>query len=230
MAPKKQHDADKFEFIITAGLDIDKRRIYYGDISMPSDSDCSGEEVGWRTVEAVIRNLHILENISHDPIELHLSSFGGDLYSMHRLVDAIQASPCKIIFFGGGMIMSCGALIMSVCDERNIYEHSTVMVHHGSADVMGTAMDMRIEQDHYDKLLDQNCDILTQNSFMPKSFWNNVMRHNIYLSAQEAKACGLCENVVEVPDRSSVRVRNQPDEIEVNDVKKKILKRVKMKS
>lgn len=230
MAAKKQHDADKFELIISAGLDIDKRRIYFGDVNIPDESEMSGEEVSWKTTELAIRNLHILENISSDPIEIHLSSFGGSLYSMLRFADAIQASPCKMIFVGGGMIMSAGAFIMCVCDERFLYSHSTVMVHHGSNSNSGNAVDMKIEQEHYDKLLDQNCEMLAQNSFMSKSFWNNVMRHDIYLTAQEAKSCGLCEHIIEAPDRSSVKVRNQPDEIEVNDIKKKILKKVKLKS
>lgn len=229
MAAKKQHDADKFEFIISAGLDIDKRRIYFGDVNI-QDSEASGEEVSWKTTELAIRNLHILENISNDPIELHLSSFGGSLYSMQRMVDAIQASPCKIIFVGGGMIMSAGAFIMCVCDERMLYSHSTVMIHHGSNSSCGNAVDMKIEQEHYDKLLDQNCELLAQNSFMPKAFWNNVMRHDIYLTAQEAKSCGLCETIIEGADRSSVKIRREADEIEVADIKKKILKRVKMKS
>jgi ATP-dependent protease ClpP protease subunit len=91
---------DSIENVLSNGIDIKNRRIYFG--ALLESYDESGSEFTWRSCEWAIRAIHIMENEApNKPIELHMSSPGGDPYAMLRLIDVIQSTTCQIKFFGG---------------------------------------------------------------------------------------------------------------------------------
>jgi ATP-dependent protease ClpP protease subunit len=87
-------------YSIEYGIDFAQRRVYFGEISHDSDS-----EIEWSSVERVIRAIHVLERLNaKKPIELHMSSSGGDCIEMLRLYDVIQSCSCQIIIVAGGAL------------------------------------------------------------------------------------------------------------------------------
>jgi ATP-dependent protease ClpP protease subunit len=110
------------------GIDLKNRRIYFG-ISVDSTESTPGD-VNQASIELAIRSMHKMAlEAPGKPIEIHMNSYGGDIYAMLRLHDEILAYPCQVKFYGGGAIMSAATMIMAVCDERWLHANATVMVH-----------------------------------------------------------------------------------------------------
>lgn len=193
----------EFDEVLSHGVDFKNRRIYFGVHGGEGDSEFS-----WNSVETVIRALHIMEsNYKHAPIELHMSSDGGDVSEMMRLYDAIHASSCQIKFFGSGSIMSAASLIMASCDERYLTPNTQVMVHKWHTEIAAeTETDIKIELRHYtDWLSTRMNQILADNSRMPLEFWEEVTKRDLYLNAEEAVLLGLADFIIQPKKRGNLR-------------------------
>lgn len=192
------------ENILETGLNLHQRRIYFGVCTDPTLEDIG--EVTTRSIEHCVRALHLLiADNPQKPIELWMSSGGGDPYAMLRLVDEILSCPCPVKFFGGGIIQSSATWIMCVCDERYLFPNTTVMVHDGTESVKGTHTDTKIELAEAVRLQDMLYDMYATNSKMPKSFWQDVCQRDLYLSAEEACQLGLADKIIEPINRTAFR-------------------------
>jgi ATP-dependent Clp protease protease subunit len=224
----------EFEEILNHGVDFKNRRIYFG-LDSDWDEDACGGEFTWSAVEVVVRALQkMASDYKHAPIELHMSSYGGQVDEMLRLYDAIQSCPCQIKFFGSGKIMSAATWIMAGCDERYLTPNTQVMLHKWRGGVGGeTETDAKIEMDHYGGwLTDKLNEIFEENSKMPAEFWEEVTKRDLYLNPEECIALGLADFIVPYKKRGNLRRKriaqmNKPvDKSDmrklVNDINKRI--------
>ena len=195
--------------LLTYGIDLKNRRIYFG---LPLDSEQEDStNFSISSVEFAVRALHKMsEDAPNKPIELHMSSTGGDAIAMMRLHDEILASPCQIKFFGGGPIMSSATWIMAVCDERYLHENAQIMLHDGYEGAEGIK--------HTDYLVDAKAakifqvklyEIFAKNSKMPIEFWQDVCQRDLYLTAREAIMLGLADRIIEPKKRGNLRQLRQ---------------------
>jgi ATP-dependent Clp protease protease subunit len=192
--------------VVETGLDVDRRRIYFGICTDPTLEDIG--EVTTRSIELAVRALHVLVNADpHKPIELYMNSSGGDPYAMLRLYDEILSCPCPVKFFGGGIIQSSATWIMCACDERYLFPNTTVMIHDGTESIKGTHTDTKIELAEAVRLQDMLYDVYAANSKMPKSFWQDVCQRDLYLTAAETCQLGLADSIIQPKNRSAFRER-----------------------
>jgi ATP-dependent Clp protease protease subunit len=193
-------DKNTLDELLTFGIDIEKRRIYFGAI----DSD-NGSDVGWTSIELAIRGMHRMYEKSSSPIEIHMSCPGGDPYEMLRLVDEIETAPVQVRFVGSGLIASAATWIMAVCDLRSLHKNTYVLVHDGSDQLEDRHTDFQITAKHFQSLQDRLYDIFEQNSRMPKTFWQDVCQRDLYLTAEETVMFGLADKVIQPRKRGSAR-------------------------
>ncbi len=193
-------DIDK---ILRDGIDFKERRIYFGSIE---DID-KGSGFCWGTVESTIRALHKMSSVSKKPIEIHMSSFGGDVSAMLRLYDAIQECPCQIKFYGSGEIQSSATWIMAGCDERYLSKNTCVMLHKGSGgiNIDGNEVDLQIDAQNNALLVKKLNQMFADNSRMPVEFWDEMTSRDLHLSAEEAIMLGLADKIVEYKKRGNLR-------------------------
>jgi len=190
--------------LLCHGVDSTQRRIYFGDCTTTTELEAG--EVTSQSIEAAVRALHQLANEAPGkPIELHMSSPGGDPYSMLRLYDEILACPCQVKFFGGGIIMSSATWIMAVCDERYLHPNTTVMVHDGTEGIEGTHTDVKISMAEAKRLQDLLYEIYAANSRMPRKFWEDLCQRDLYLTAEETIQLGLADKLIKPKKRGNLR-------------------------
>ncbi|CAM6003931.1 unnamed protein product [Sphagnum balticum] len=204
------------------GIDLKNRRIYFGcPIDWVQDEQGDFTQA---SVELAIRSIHRMAlEAPGKPIELHMSSYGGDMYSMLRLHDEILSCPCQVKFYGGGAIMSAATWILAICDERYLYPNASVMVHELSSWHDGKHTDIQIGATENKRLMDIAYDIYVKNSRMPRDFWEDVLQRDLFLSASEAVSLGLCDKIVEPKKRGNLRKMRQAamkKSPEVADMKK----------
>lgn len=202
---KKEFNLDN---LMSLGIDSCNRRLYCGDCTVPSDED-SGE-ISTRSIERIVRALHQLVNEDpQKPIELYMSSGGGDPYAMLRLYDEILACPCPVRFIGGGIIQSSATWIMCACDERLLFPNTTIMVHDGTESVKGNHTDTKIAMAEAVRLQDMLCEVYAANSKMPKSFWQEICQRDLFISAEEAIKLGLADGLINPKNRTQFRQMRQ---------------------
>lgn len=196
------------EHIIESGVDFKRRRIYFG--ALPESSDEYGSDFTWRSVERAIRQIHIMEaEAPQKPIELHISSGGGDPHAMLRLHDVIQASSCQFKCFGGGDIASAAVWILACCDERYLYPNTRILIHDSSAYELGEEpaklIDAAIALDE-EKLLQAKLNqIFADNSRMPLEFWEEMVKRDLWISAEETIMLGLADKIIPPVKRGNLR-------------------------
>ena len=228
---KTEERLAELDNVISKSVDLKNRRIYFG--SSDEDDDNS---FNWLTVEMAIRGIHQLVDASDkDPIELHISSPGGNCYDALRLIDAIHLAPVKIIFVGGGEIMSSAAFVMAACDERLLYPNACIMLHEISEQYSNekvTWTEHKINDIEWTRLQELLYQILEDNSRMPKEFWRDILCRDLYLTSDEAVMLGIADKVLQPKKRGNLRkVRNAalaacPERKQINDLVKDIYKRV----
>jgi ATP-dependent Clp protease protease subunit len=165
------------------GIDLESRRIQL-------DMDVS-DVMASLVIRAVVK----MSDISHEPIEIYLSSFGGDLYSGMSIYDTLRECPCDIIIHANGKIMSAGLLIFLAGDIRVAAPHTTFMVHSVSFGSDGKLKDLEIDVAEGKRLNNLALDIITERTKKPKKLWYRLtLSHDKYFNAAEAKEYGILTN------------------------------------
>ena len=228
---------DTWENILECGVDLINRRIYFGALSESSDE--TGSEFTWRSCERAIRAIQVMElEAPKKPIELHMHSEGGCPYSMLRLMDVIQSCSCQIKFYGCGEIASAATWVMAVCDERYLYPNTLIVIHDSSAGgedtVPSKLSDQYIKVDGERNLQAKLNQIFADNSRMPVEFWDEMVKRDMYLTAEETIALGLADKIVEYKKRGNLRrmrialLQKEPEHKDFNRLLRKLRDRTYM--
>lgn len=229
-------DPSALENYLVYGVDFFNRRLYFGYLNDSEGEDYFQDDVGFTSIALAIRGIDkMLDFTNKEPIEIHMTSYGGNPYQMMSLVDKIQECPCPVKFFGRGRISSAATWIMAVCDERYLAENTTVMIHDGSDGFGGKTTDMDIYTDENNRLQDLLNRMYVRNSRMPLEFWEAIVRRDLYLTAEETIALGLADAIIPYRGRAQFRkgVRKKNLEAKVDQKKlsklaEKLFDRVKM--
>jgi len=225
-------DSNQLDSWINSGIDLKGRKLYFG----PDDEGGGGFD--WKSVEKMIRAIHILETEAPTkPIELHMSSSGGDPYDMLRLVDIIEHSPCQFKFIGSGRIMSAATWVMAVCDERFLHKNTIVLLHDSPSFAEENNKPIKLtdnkidyeEEERMQKMLNK---LYADNSRMPEEFYNVIVKRDCYLSAEEVVQLGLADKIIEPKKRGNLRrmrialLNKEVDKAELAKVVRKIYSRI----
>ncbi len=159
-----------------------------------------GEEVNDVTASLVVSQLLFLE--SEDPgkdIQLYINSPGGSVSAGMAIYDTMQFIKCDVSTICMGMAASMGAFLLSggTPGKRLALPHSTIMIHQPSGGVQGQATEIKIVADRIQYTKDMLNRILAANTGQPLEKIALDTERDFYMSAEEAKAYGLIDAVVE---------------------------------
>lgn len=199
----------EIENYLVYGIDEKNRRIFFGhplDHDLAAEEEIDPNEFTDISVEIAVRAIKRMES-DHPkkPIEIHLSSAGGDVNAALYLKDIILSSTCQFKFFGGGKVKSSATFIMAVCDERYLYPDTEVLVHDGTNDPPAGTTDQKIDVEENERLQEVLEKIYTENSRMPKDFWAKICKRDTYLTAEEAIFLGLADAIIYPKKRGNFR-------------------------
>ena len=184
-------DAEKYESDInwiTLGVDLKSRRI---DLTM---------EVSEVMSAIVIRSLLKMSELSHEPIEIYLSTYGGDAYAGFAIYDAIRACPCDVSIFVSGKVMSAGVIVFLAGDIRVASVNTRFMIHGVSSETGGKVKDMTVDLAEAKYLDNKMLALFTERSKMKNiKFWQKkIANQDVYFGTEEARLYGLVrESIVE---------------------------------
>ena len=159
-----------------------------------------GEEVNDVSAGLIVSQLLFLE--AEDPgkdIQLYINSPGGSVTAGMAIYDTMQYIKCDVSTICLGMAASMGAFLLAggAKGKRFALPHSTIMIHQPSGGAQGQATEIQIVADHIAQTKRTLNEILAENTGQPYEVVEKDTDRDNYMTAEEAKAYGLIDGVVE---------------------------------
>jgi len=158
-----------------------------------------GGEVDQHSMDLIIMQMLFLDREdSHLPIELYINSPGGSVVDGLALYDVIHTISAPVNTTCVGTAASMGAILLAGgTGTRAALPHSRIMIHQVSSGYRGTAADINIQVRETNKLYDQLLEILHKRTGQSIRKVKADCDRDYYMSAEEAKAYGLIDSVIE---------------------------------
>lgn len=158
-----------------------------------------GEEVTDVSANLIVAQLLFLE--SEDPgkdIHMYINSPGGSVSAGLAIYDTMQYIKCDVSTFCIGMAASMGAFLLAggTKGKRMALPNSEIMIHQPSGGAQGQATEIKIVAEQILKTKRKLNEILAANTGKPLEQIEIDTERDNYMSAEEAKAYGLIDNVI----------------------------------
>ncbi len=135
-----------------------------------------------------------------DIIPIIIDSFGGEIYSLLAMIDAIDACEIPVATIVEGKAMSCGAVLFTMGAEGHRYmgTNATIMIHDASSMAWGKVEEMKIgvaETERLNKLIFER---MAKNCGHKKAYFEDLIskkkHQDWFLNAKEAKSHNLANH------------------------------------
>ena len=153
-----------------------------------------GEEVNETTASLVVAQ-------SEDPnkdIQLYINSPGGMVTAGMAIYDTMQYIKCDVSTICIGLAASMGAFLLAggAKGKRFALPNAEVMIHQPSGGAQGQATEIQIAAENILKTKKKLNEILAANTGKPYDVVAADTERDYYMSAEEAKAYGLIDDVI----------------------------------
>ncbi len=165
------------------------------------------------SISAAIHNLFTLaQKDKNAPINIIINTFGGVIYDMFALYDAIkyvQSLGVPITTIGLGKIMSAGVILLVSGDIRKLGKNATIMWHWGSDSIEGDIFGLKNELGELERLDNLCNDILSSETNMAKKDIENLLssRLDAYIDSDKALEYGMIDEILETSSKSKTRAK-----------------------
>lgn len=141
------------------------------------------------------------QNSGQPIIPIVIDSYGGQVYSLLRMIDCINSSEVPVATIVEGKAMSCGVILATCGSEGNrfIGANATLMVHDVSSGSFGKNSEIQASAEETNRLNDKIYKILSDNTGNSvKWFHKKIMergRADWFLEPEEAIELGFSDHV-----------------------------------
>ena len=211
VTPKRRNISQRSEMIYDThefGLLLDTREIF-----LNSDLGYTYDEamIDHRSANTFARNIQILNNISNEPILVHMLTNGGDWDYGMAIYDTIKASPSDITILAYAHARSMSSIMPQAAKWRVIMPHADFLIHYGYLGVEGNYTSVVEEVDWSKKSTEVMIDIYAERCqygefFQEKSMTYEQVREwlrdkmsykqEVYFTAREAVHYGFMDAVL----------------------------------
>jgi len=158
------------------------------------------DEVNDVTASLVVAQMLFLE--AEDPdkdIQLYINSPGGSVTSGFAIFDTMQYVKPDVSTICIGMAASMGAFLLAAGakGKRFALPNSEIMIHQPLGGARGQATDIKIHAEQILKMKDKLNRILSERTGQPLEKVERDTERDFFMSAEEAKAYGIVDEVME---------------------------------
>jgi len=151
------------------------------------------------TANLVVAQLLFLEAKDPDKdVLLYINSPGGSVTAGMAIYDTMQYIKCDVSTICVGMAASMGAFLLAAGTKgkRLALPNSEIMIHQPMGGAQGQASDIAIHAEHILKMKKKINEILADRTGQPIEKIERDSDRDFFMSAEEAKAYGLIDNVI----------------------------------
>jgi ATP-dependent protease ClpP protease subunit len=149
-----------------------------------------------------------LNRIDAATINLHINSYGGEVFDAFAMFNAIKAHDAYVIAWVDGVAASAATLPMLAADEVRIADNAMVMIHNPWVFAGGEAKDLRREADVLDKLSDAIARSYSRETGNSRSDIRDMMDATTWFDAAEAVEAGFANEIVDENDDAPADPKN----------------------
>lgn len=158
-----------------------------------------GEEVTDVSANLIVAQMLFLE--AEDPgkdIHFYINSPGGSVSAGFAIYDTMQYIKCDVSTICIGMAASMGSFLLTggTKGKRLALPNSEIMIHQPLGGAQGQATEIQIAADHILKTRQKLNQILAENTGQPLEVINADTERDNFMTAEEAKAYGLIDEVI----------------------------------
>jgi ATP-dependent Clp endopeptidase proteolytic subunit ClpP len=141
------------------------------------------------------------QNTGQEIVPVIIDSYGGEVYSLLKMVDVIKASKMTVATICMGKAMSCGAVLLACGAEGHRYmaPTGTVMIHDVASAAMGKVEEIKAEAKEVDRLNKIIFKMMAIGAGQPADYFSKLVHENghadLFLDAEEAKKHGLVNHI-----------------------------------
>lgn len=158
-----------------------------------------GGEINDDVANTVVAQMLFLEMEDPDAdICLYINSPGGSVTAGMAIYDTMQYIKCDIETICIGMAASMGSFLLTggTKGKRLALPNSEIMIHQPLGGAQGQATEIQIAADHILKTRQKLNQILAENTGQPLEVINADTERDNFMTAEEAKAYGLIDEVI----------------------------------
>lgn len=176
-------------------LNLNSNQVYfYDDVTKQSIFNLN------RNLDLVSKNL-LMVTLSYNlmeapPIELYISSDGGEVFSAFSAVDRIKNSRVPVHSYVEGIAASAATLLSVVAHKRFIRKNSFMLIHQVSGGLWGNFAQFKDEIYNLELLMKFIKDIYLAHTKFTEEELDNLLNHDIYLNAEQCLEKGLVDEII----------------------------------
>jgi ATP-dependent Clp protease protease subunit len=163
-----------------------------------------GEPINDYVANIVTAQLLFLESTDRTrDVQMYINSPGGSVYAGLGIYDTMQIVNPDISTICTGMAASMGAVLMCAGTEgkRTALYHSRIMIHQPSSAIGGQATDIEITVKEIQRVKQNLYEIIAHHSGQTVEKVAKDSDRDYWLSAEEAKAYGIVDEVLQYNSR-----------------------------
>lgn len=155
------------------------------------------EESAKEFVEAMVN----AQNTGQSIIPIVIDSYGGEVYSLLKMVDMIRASSVPVATICMGKAMSCGAVLLTCGAEGHRYmaPTGTVMIHDVASFAMGKVEEIKAEAKEVERLNKLIFKVMADNCGKPDVYFSKLVHEHghadWFLDAEEVKKHNMVNHI-----------------------------------
>ena len=130
------------------------------------------------------------------PIYLHISSYGGCVFSAFNVIDIIKACEVPIYSIIEGCAASAGTLMSVVCTKRFIRPSSYMLIHQLSSGCWGKMCEIEDEVENLKDFMERIKSIYMENTNIPKKELTELLKHDLWLNSAKCMKYSLVDEIM----------------------------------
>ena len=177
------------------GVEADENRVYF--YSNVGEKEVFELVKLLRSMDVEMQALSLRLGIDAIPIQLHIHSGGGDLFSGLAAIDTISTLKTPIHTYVQGSVASA-ATLMSVCGtKRFMYKNSLMLIHQISTSMLyGKYHEFLDEIENQNMLMDKVKAIYMDKTKLKEKQLDEMLQHDLWLSADKCLLLGLIDEIL----------------------------------
>lgn len=154
-----------------------------------------------------VQHMSIAQSTGQSVIPIVIDSYGGQVYALMTMIDAIKSSRVPVATIVEGKAMSCGAVLLTCGREGMRYAspNATIMIHEVSSANWGKIEEIKADAKETERLNEKILKIMATNIGKDENYFHDEIhnkRHaDWFIEPEEAKEMNLV-NHVKMPELS----------------------------
>lgn len=182
-------DSDEEEIVEV----FDNNIYFYSDVTTKSSFLLIKE---LKKLDMKLQTEKLRNNLENVHINLHIHTYGGDLYGAFAVIDIIRTLKTPVHSYIEGISASAGTIISVVCEKRYMYKNAFMLIHQLSSGMWGKYADLEDEMTNCQEFMKVIKDIYKKYTTVNKRKLDDILKHDLWWNANTCLENGLVDEIL----------------------------------